>query len=77
MTSSDPELVVVRAIDEGRWSVYGPRPRSYAEPFRDALEASGAFDRVEIHPAAEVCAICGWRIEQGHDLDVHRDWDRA
>lgn len=77
MADNDPKDVLVRALDEGRWSVYGPFSRTYAEPFRDALELSGAFKEVEIQPAGEVCTVCGWRLEQGHDQVVHREWEEV
>lgn len=77
MADVDPQPVFVRALDEGRWTVYGPFSLAYAEPFRDALEQSGAFEEVETQPALEMCRVCGWRLEQGHDSAVHREWEEV
>lgn len=65
------EQVVVRAIQFARWHVRGPFDRVKAESLRETLELSGAFERAEIQPAAEVCLVCGWRTEEGHDEAVH------
>ncbi len=73
MPDESPSEVMVRAMDEGRWSVYGPFPLGHAEIFKDALEASGAFREVEIQRLNELCLICGWRWEQGCDLKYHRE----
>jgi hypothetical protein len=73
----DTKAVFVRALDEGHWTVYGPFSAVYAEPFRDALEQSGAFEEVEIQPVSEMCRVCGWRTEQGHDPAVHREWEEV